>query len=271
MNEYTYSLHTPGLYTESVLSFVPSHGLALLTGFSSLYSTDAATAKAVVQAGTTKDFKGVVWSERLWIDVDTKGLTESEAIAKLEAVENRIKEMGYDYVVYDSGGHTSVGGGHFGILREEVPSHLLPSRDRSWVRKHFPEADTSIYSHLHLFRLPGTVHETTGRTKHLVGRQSGQRLTLPPLEKAEMTRTVSPSKNSGVSSVFSNFSLMSLLGPVKVGERHFRLVKIAFELRDHGVAESDAMWFMLQANKMFYDPKDEMEVAKILQDIYVKQ
>lgn len=266
MNEYRYSLYTPGLYYTSVPTFVRDNGSEHDTGFSSLYSVDLATTKALEQAGTTKEFKGVVWSERLWLDIDTKGLSVDASVELLNRVETRLKEMGLAFCVYDSGGHDSVGGGHFGILRKADPSHLLPQRDRQWAKRHFPEADSSIYTHLHLFRRPGTVHQITGRRKELVFEQAGKVLELPTLEVASPTFKVIESDNT--ESIFSNFNIMSLIGPRRNGERHFTLVKLAFELRDHGVDIQAAQWILGQNNLLFDEPKSFDEIFKIVQDVY---
>lgn len=271
MNEYLYSIYSAGLYYASVPSFVGVGDLENKQGFSSLYSVTLETSKAIQQTGTTQGYKGVVWSERLWLDIDTKHLSEEVSILTLQNVETKLKEMNLDFISYDSGGHPSVGGGHFGILRDTRPSHLLPAQDRSWVKEHFPQADSSIYTHLHLFRLPGTVHQVTGRQKCLVTRQSGKSLVLPKFQRAEVSSNLFDNEgqeNSSNRSVFSNFEIMSQIGPQTNGQRHFSLVRLAFSLRDHNIPLDKAYWFLRENNKLFAEPKQDSEIEKIVRDVF---
>lgn len=262
MNElYKYNLVTPDLYYESDPYFVTNDVLPSKEGFYSLYSITSAEVQGIISVGTTKGFKGSVWSERLWIDVDS--------YEHAEQVEQHLKRMNYDYVSYDSGGR----GAHFGILRTAPPSHVLPSQDRKWVEGNFPKGwcDTSIYTHLHLFRLPGTKHKGTGRRKELVSSQSGTSIILPPYEKPLNNTNVvnNPSNASNsVCSIFNNFLVMSLTVPAASGARHASLVRLAFALRDSFVSVETAQWWLHETNKMYKEPKDVQEVDKIIRDIF---
>lgn len=230
-----------------------------LQGFTSLYAVTQETAQAIEQAGTTSHFKGVVWSERLWLDFDSY-----EAAA---AAERRLKEMGYGFHAYDSGGR----GVHFGILRDTAPSHLLPAQDKAWATEHFPDTDPSIYSHLHLFRLPGTVHESTGRKKTLVLQVPGPALTHPKWENTYDTRRLSHSVSNGSDprSVFDHFRVMSNTRPVPVGERHASLVRLCYALRDDArLSPFMALWWLGEANKLFDLPKTSEELEQITRSIY---
>jgi len=224
-------------------------------GFSSLYQVTAETAKAIEQAGTVKGFKGIVWSKRLWIDFD-----DSDAA---RAADRRLKEMGYDYVCYSTGNR----GLHYGILRPIQPSHLLPLMDKAWVKEHFPKADTSIYTHLHPFRIPGTVHEKTGRPKILLFECRGSALTLPPLKREEM-QIVSPGFKQG-KSVFDCFYVMANTVPVSPGQRHETMVKLLYALKnDAGVSMDIAMWWASEWNRMLSEPKEDHEIEKAVRSIY---
>lgn len=233
--------------------FINNNEDSLPQGFTSLYAVDGETAKAIVEEGTTKGFKGVVWGQKLWLDVDNY-----EAASE---VEERLKKMKLAFVAYDSGSK----GAHFGIERKAMPSHLLPSRDKAWVKEHFPEADVSIYTHLHPFRTPGTVHEITGRVKRLVAAESGNTLTLPP-RREEML--IVP-KSTNELSVFDCFRVMYNIGPAENGERHAQLVRLAYALKDDaGVDAETALWWSLEVNKRFQSPKTQEEVERIVRSIY---
>lgn len=226
------------------------------SGYSSLYGVTEGAARAITEEGTAAGFKGVVWAERLWLDIDS--------YEAAQGVEEKLVAMKLDFVAYDSGGK----GAHFGILRSHPPSHLLPQKDREWARRNFPECDTSLYTHLHLLRLPGAVHESTGRKKELVSSHPGQALILPPLERKTVNVTrVAPA--SSLPSVFTMRRVMFASMPVPPGRRHEQLVKLAFALRDDARVSADlALWWCLEVNKQFSEPKNESEVEHIVGSVY---
>lgn len=229
-------------------------------GFSSLYAVTAEDAAAIESAGTTAGFKGSVWNEKLWLDFDS--------YEAADAAERRLKEMGYAFSAYDSGGR----GVHFGIVRDALPSHLLPAQDKAWVTKNFPDADASIYTHLHLFRVEGTRHETGGRVKRLVYEQRGEVLTLPPWKKEAGVYGTSVNydgSSGGVASVFRCFRVMSNSVPTKVGERHPTYVKLVHALRDDaGASASFARAWVGEVNKMAEEPYSDEHLDKLVRDLY---
>lgn len=265
MNEkyHCFHIYSPGLYYSAEPVFHSGIALDSKTGFASLYAVSGQDREAIEQAGTTKGFAGVVWGQRLWLDVDSY-----EAADK---VETKLKEMKYDYVAYDTGGR----GAHFGILRNSAPSHLLPAQDRAWAKKHFEsEADTSIYTHLHLFRLPGTIHASTGKPKVLVTRQSGESLiyakldNIIPSSSGNLGTLSTLQSDSNSRSVFDNFDIMAQTGPARNGNRHPTLVRLAYSLKGASVPVDKSFWWLCEANKMFPEPKDEKEIEKIVRDVY---
>jgi hypothetical protein len=253
-------------YTSYVVSPVKSHTavpafvsrLEGLTGFSSLYAVTEETAEAIVAAGTTRQFKGVVWSPFLWIDVDNYD--------HADRAESTLRKLGLGYSAYDSGGR----GVHFRIEREAVPSHLLPAQDKAWVTEHFPEADPSIYSHLHLFRLEGTIHETHGRPKALVETVKGGTLPQhPPLFTERFSTELLAPTEAAARSVFECFRVMRDSRPVPSGERHHTLVRLCYGLRDDAKVNSFmALWWLGEVNKMFSEPKSPEDLEHIVRSIY---
>jgi hypothetical protein len=223
-------------------------------GFASLYGVDAGTAQALQQAGTTTGFKGVVWTDRLWLDIDN--------YTACEAVEERLRRMNVDFVGYDTGGR----GGHFGVRRDAHPSHLLPAMDRQWAEANIPEADRCIYTHLHPFRLPGTVHDSTGRTKREACSARGSSLTLPPFTKQEMPTI--PNSGGQRQSVFDCPRVMMNSAPNN-GARHPQLLRLAYALRDLGVSNMEARWWIAQVNMTFEMPKDEAYLDKLVGSIFI--
>lgn len=235
---------------------------ALGQGFSSLYAVSAADAAAITAAGTTAGFKGVVWAERLWIDVDT--------FAAADEVEKRLKELNLGFIAYATGNR----GAHFGIARDSEPSHLLPAQDKKWVREHFEGlADLSIYTHLHLFRLPGTVHETGGGEKRLVLEHPGNVLTLPAWKKDEGVYGSGDSSDvysAGANdSIFRLFRVMSNSVPTKVGTRHPTYVRLLHALRDDAqVSPALARFWLGEVNKMAEEPRSDSDLDDLVRSIF---
>lgn len=229
-------------------------------GFSSLYAVDEGTARAVEQEGSARQFKGIVWHPLLWLDIDS--------YEQAQTVQEGLNRMELGYVAFDSGGR----GAHFGITRETTPSHLLPAKDKAWVKANFPMADSSIYTHLHPFRLGGSVHEKTGRRKELVHAQKGKALVIPSniLEESNVDPTRNNSLDSTSSvSVFSCRRVMAYTKAYTEGGRHAGLVRLAYALRDDaGVDKATAYWWLTQANKLSEAPKGDEEVLAAMRSIY---
>lgn len=249
-----FHLYSTGKYYNTHPKFyhaaqLPAHGYA------SLYGVSESTAKAIEQEGTAKGFKGIVWSERLWLDFDSYGAADR--------AQSRLEEMGYDFIEYDSGGR----GAHFGILRASVGSHLLPARDKAWAKNQFPEADLSIYTHLHLFRLPGTIHERTGRRKELVCEHRGSTLELPKLKWEELP--ISQISGTG-KSVFDCPRVMANSVPLRSGEaRHPNLIRLLYALRDDAKVDvAAALFWVTEVNKLWEEPKSMEDLEKAVRSVY---
>lgn len=226
-------------------------------GFSSLYLVTQEAAEAVVKAGTTQGFKGVVWSERLWLDFDSYEAAEQ--------AELKLITEGVDYVGYDTGGR----GAHFGILRNTAPSHLLPLQDRKWAEEHFPEADKSIYTHLHPFRIPGTTHDKTGGVKRLVCEQRGSAIVLPQFKKEQLHISTPSSSEGRRKSIFNCYRVMREMTPSTNGERHYSLVRLIYALKDDAkVSKEEALYWCNEWNKILLEPKSDAELEKAIQSIY---
>jgi hypothetical protein len=225
-------------------------------GYRSLYGVSLADAEALTNTGSIVGFKGTVWSERLVLDIDD--------YTKAEAVEARLRSMELDFTAYDSGGK----GAHFEVLRDHGPSHQLPQKDKAWVVQNFPEADRTLYSHLHLYRLPGHVHETTGRRKEIVTRSSGRSLTLPPLARRDVGPMASPT-TAGGGSMFAHWRVMMCLRPVEPGYRHENLRNLTYALRDDAQVDAGLAYTVaLHVNALCDDPKPEEAVGQIVSSVY---
>lgn len=255
MNNYKYGIYAPNKLHTPVPHFVDTYEEK--EGYGSLYLVDEASARAVTDAGTTAGFRGVVWSDVLWMDFDDKRAADQAA--------TKLKEMGYGFVEYTTGGR----GAHFGISRSCSPSHLLPARDKSWVQENFPAADTSIYTHLHLFRLPGTKHERTGLEKRLVSQQNGKVLVLPPLKRLVVAASRGEMGTTSSQSVLDNFLVMRYSAPQSVGKRHEALVRLVNALKnDLGCSAAFSRAWVEEVNKRYTEQKTEEELDYLVRSLY---
>jgi hypothetical protein len=222
--------------------------------FTTLYNVTEESAVRVRGEGTVAGFVGPIWSERLWLDID--------GYDKAETVELRLKEMELDYEAYDSGSK----GAHFGVLRNHRPSHLLHKKDKLWVGANVPEADRSIYTPLHLFRIPGSTHEKTGRKKELVSvNKTGKSIVF------DQNTFVVPKVLVGThigNSLFLDPRFGTVVRPTEMGERHYTLVKACYALKDKGADINTARWVLEELNKTFREEKEPFEVNKIVEGIF---
>jgi hypothetical protein len=223
--------------------------------FTTLYNVTEESALRVRGEGTVAGFSGPSWSERLWLDID--------GYDKAETVELKLKRLGLDYVAYDSGSK----GAHFGLLRNHPPSHLLYKKDKRWVLDNFPEADKSIYTPLHLFRLPGSTHEATGRRKEIVSEnRTGKSVEFS--KETELVHTPYKSSSHVGTSLFLDPRFNTSVKVMENGERHYALVKAAYALKDKGADINTARWVLEELNKTFREEKEPFEVNKIVEGIF---
>lgn len=225
--------------------------------FGSLYAVTRDDAAAIQEAKTPAHFRGTVWSRRLWLDLDSQ-----EAAG---AVRERLLAMKLDYVEYTTGNR----GCHLGVLRDSIPSHLLPLQDKAWVKEHAPEADMSIYWALHLFRLPGAIHEKTGKPKRQTAHIPGGALVHAPFQpqSAREAGTIPPIAPK--TPIFGLWGVMSRLGPVEGGQRHKRLVELAVTLKNEGkLSPQETLWMLGQVNMGYGEPKSFEELNSIVEWAY---
>lgn len=254
---FRYSLYSPEPWYPKSLEFCAD--APPTAAFSSLYRVTEETANAIKTLGSVKGFRGVVWSPTLWMDFDSYEEGQ-KAVDKLQMQQ-------FKFCVYDTGGR----GLHIGVDRPIAPSHLLPEVDKQWVKEHFPQADSSIYSHLHLFRCSGARHHKTGRFKTLVNAYDGIALSLDPMPKKTVFEKVwenSGEAESRYISVFDNPQVLANSVPTKAGERHGTFVRALLALRDHNTPPSVARWWVGEINKMSEQPKSTEELDKLVESLF---
>lgn len=224
--------------------------------FASVYAVREEDARYIQEAGTAAHFKGIVWSQKLWVDLDTD--------ESARAAQSKLKELGYAFSVYTTGNR----GCHIGIARDARPSHILPIQDKQWVKANLPGADLSLYWHLHLIRLPGAIHEETGRPKQLVYEVDGKAVELQPYNPEEAEKPATES-SLGRKSIFNSYEVMSNLVEGSQKSRHQQLLTLAGNLKsDCKVSIDEALWVCKEVNNGFMEPKTEHEIERIVRWVY---
>lgn len=219
------------------------------SGFRSLYAVDKETAETL-QGTTANQFKGIVWSDKLWLDFDTPE-------SGLEAWR-RTAELSLKAELWFTGNR----GYHIGIERPHAPSHLLPAIDKEWVTANFPKADKSIYNHMHLWRMEGSRHKKTGDFKKLLETRDGDVLILA--DKLETPPSVFTRSPTPFQSVFEDVYIMSLTSPCSDGERHQTLMSLGLALKNRGEPIGFIERWLHHTNLMFPSPKPPEEVDRLV-------
>lgn len=237
---------------DATYAFIPETSLPP-AGFCSVYGVSETDAKALLEAGTYAGFKGVVHpGQWLWIDVDDS--------LEVETAKAKAKELGVEHKVYTTGNR----GCHIAIRRDLSPSQHVPDVDKSWVKQHFPYADARLYSHLHLLRQTGAIHEKTGAKKSLLYHSPGSVLFLEYSGQAKKNR---PWNAGNITSVFASRTIVDLSIPHEAGSRRKYLLRLAAELaRTNNPIEFSMVW-MINVN-MLGDPLDYEDLERIVQWAY---
>lgn len=235
--------------------FDPTHLVFPVTdcpraGFSSLYYITTETAEALNTSGIA-GYKGTVWSPGLWLDCDTE-----ESAMETRA---RLEQLGLGFEVWSTGNR----GMHFYIERPHAPSHLLPQIDKEWIKGNFSNVDLSIYSHLHLFRNPGTRHDKTGKPKIMLQKVKGPALYLS--DTVTERQYVNSSASRPDSSIFLDNYIMCMTVPFEEGQRHQALLNLALAMKRVGEPLNFIERWLHHANLLYPERKPDGEIERIIE------
>lgn len=226
------------------------------TGFRSVYAVDQKTAEELRKNGV-KGYKGPVWSPVLSVDIDSH--------ERGQEVIEQLTTLGFSFSVWSSGNK----GIHLEIDRVAPPSDQLPYWDRKWIQANIPAADTSIYSHLHMFRLNGTRHQDTGNKKTLLGREQGNPVVYDQDDMTNPEIDAYKTKQSPTKSIFNDEILIIWTAPANNGERHQVLKNIATKLRyQYDEPREFTLRYLHHVNLLFSEPKSGEEIERIVEHFY---
>lgn len=227
------------------------------SGFSSVYGFSESDARAMENTESYASFKGVVSSPLLKVDCDAQEASET--------VEGWLKQQEIGYQKYTTGNR----GHHYEINRLASPSQLLPSIDKAFVSRTFPGADISFYHHVGLYRLPGAIHQKTGRKKALLEHVEGRILDMTTEQADSVTHPFSRASNRGsVQCIFTDRILQNMTVPIAKGERHKRLCEVAVRLDTLNQPMEYAWAYIWNVNLMAEEPVEEGELRRMLHWAY---
>lgn len=142
-------------------------------GFRSVYMFGKEAYNKIKETNSLRGLSKLpVYSDTLFVDFDD-GSESIEQFKKVMTTSNIAWKM------YFSGKK----GFHFHIPIEPMWGRYVPYSQKQFILGlGFNTADTSIYKHTGLFRMPGTFHQDTGAEKSLVEEFEGNKLRIPYIE-----------------------------------------------------------------------------------------
>lgn len=142
-------------------NFVPLDALDMYTGYRSVFAWSKEDATEAKTAGTVKVLKDrPAFADTIFVDFDNN---EKGALA----FKKDLDDEDVLYEMYRSGGRSI----HFHISTVPEYNVLVPNSVRKFMEGFKQHGyDPSVYNYCSLFRLPRTIHETTGKPKELIDR-----------------------------------------------------------------------------------------------------
>ncbi len=210
-----------------------------LTGFRSVYEYPVETCQWIRSNGGIAGLTAArmpVYADRLLMDFDNDEASAAKYIASLKA-------WNITHSVWNSGGRSI----HIHVLTEPRLGPDVPYSQKSFVERWGNDigamADTSFYHSSGLFRLPDTLHESTGKPKILLEQHWGGSLSYPMLEsKAKPYKA-----GDDISTLTTVWRL--LLTPVANGGRRFHIYKIVTNASILGWDENKILDHLKEWNK----------------------
>lgn len=223
-----YVEHRPSLQRSTAPKMVPEEILDTCHGFRGVYAWLPLHAEEITRQGHMRDLDEYpVASNILFLDFDNN----EQAAAGFRQL---LDQQGIAYEEYDSGNRSV----HFHVSIVGMYGVDVPQRQKLWVKKNAPGADTSFYHKSGIYRLPGTFHvKNPGHFKRLVNHRSGRRLHV--VVPDEEVRASIP---SGEDSTELDFVLQRLLwAQIGEGDRTPHMYKIMKTAQRVGLSFDEAL------------------------------
>jgi len=225
-------------------------------GFRSVYQVNEEGKKWIEERGSVGGFgdSGIpIWSPQLFVDFD-------DCYEDAEYLRGLLLHDGISFQMYDSGNRSI----HFHIDREIDPSIDVPYSDKEYIKTIVPRADLSLYSHMHPFRLEGTIHEKTTKPKVLIDSFGGISLRIPNLCKPDYS--ILKSKAAQVS-IFEDPLIMGLSRGFREGQRYKNTLVLAYKLKERGETPGMVKGWVHNVNMLSFPPLPEERLNRIFRSV----
>jgi hypothetical protein len=234
-------------------------------GYSTVYAFEEEDAKEILESGSSRGLdRYEPLSDRVVIDIDSDD--PRDAKARLDAVEGILRDAGYGYKVYFSGGK----GYHVVIPHTLIKSHDLPYSHRLFVRDTLGvPCDESLYQHGRLLSLEGRIHPKTKIRKHLITTVEGNLAPIEIVEKPSVAK-FNFTDDVGVNGLVR--ALLNVTGLIlqepNEGLRHSMLWRTAKDLAAAGLSKEAAVSLLMGVNNTWQRKKLPDEVLRAIQQVY---
>lgn len=198
-------------------------------GFRSVYLYNKETYNKIVEQNAVRKLdRYPVYSDTLFVDFD-------DGDNSIDNLKSILSHSNIAWKMYFSGSK----GYHFHIPIKPMYGRYVPFSQKQFIKGlGINTADTSIYKHTGLFRLPGTWHQVTGNKKELIEEQEGTILHIPYIEPQEQVAVATGEIGELLAALNRCYEYTtSEPGP---GHRHNSLLSIAKHLVAAGASESTA-------------------------------
>lgn len=234
----------------------PAKNMGDYIGFRSVYLWDDEDAGIIRQNMSSRGFKYLdPISNCLFVDIDMKS---HEDVSKAKEEIKRLSEKGLRFDLYHSGSRSY----HLHIPHEMIQSKDLPYTHSQTVQELGITCDHSIYRPSSLFRLPGTVHSKTLKTKKLIKSFEGRLLEIELRETP--VKSAGGFKDSGSLPADALFSTLWDNCLEQPPERYLKLFSLACAMFDGGLSSQAVLECLQLVNNSWPEPNEESEVLRAL-------
>lgn len=198
-------------------------------GFRSVYLYGEEAYERIKKQNAVKNLnKYPVFSDTLFVDFD-------DGDQSIDSLQTILNTAGIGWKMYFSGSK----GYHFHIPTTPMWGKYVPYSHKAYVKSlGITTADTSIYKHTGLFRLPGTYHKKTGNQKELVDQARGKLLSIPYLEPETELEVVTGSTGELLTAL--NCANTFIVSEPGNGSRHNSLLAVAKHMMAAGAEPETA-------------------------------
>lgn len=195
-------------------------------GFRSVYLYPAEAVRHMIEKGAVRGINQFpVYSDTLFVDFD-------DGDASIEKMIKILESAGVAYEMFFSGSK----GYHFHVPIKPMFGTNVPYSQKQFILGlGISSADTSIYKHTGLFRLPGTWHQVTGNPKESIRKNPGKELTIPLVQPSVRVSEVVSGSAAELVAGFNRAIDFTLAEPGP-GARHNSLLSIAKHLLSAGAS-----------------------------------